>query len=106
MRCDEVTALLPGLVDGEAIGFEAERDEDTSPPDAPVGSSDRVRERHRGQRAGRGRGHGGPHRPLPQTGSEPRRLVPSGVAAPRLRPPGPENALLSLLSWPPWPGGQ
>ena len=25
MRCDEVTALLPGLVDGEAVGFEAER---------------------------------------------------------------------------------
>ncbi len=25
MRCDEVTALLPGLVDGEHVGFEAER---------------------------------------------------------------------------------
>ena len=25
MRCDEVTALLPGLVDGEVVGFEAER---------------------------------------------------------------------------------
>jgi anti-sigma factor RsiW len=25
MRCDEVTALLPGLVDGEPVGFEAER---------------------------------------------------------------------------------
>ena len=29
MRCDEVTALLPGLVDGEAIGFEAERHVET-----------------------------------------------------------------------------
>ena len=25
MRCDEVTSLLPGLVDGEAVGVEAER---------------------------------------------------------------------------------
>jgi anti-sigma factor RsiW len=25
MRCDEVTVLLPGLVDGEALSFEAER---------------------------------------------------------------------------------
>jgi hypothetical protein len=29
MRCDEVTALLPGLVDGEAVGFEAQRHVDT-----------------------------------------------------------------------------
>ena len=29
MRCDEVTALLPGLVDGEAVGFEAERHVET-----------------------------------------------------------------------------
>jgi hypothetical protein len=29
MRCDEVTALLPALVDGEPIGFEAERHVDT-----------------------------------------------------------------------------
>jgi hypothetical protein len=29
MRCDEVTSLLPGLVDGETIGFEAERHVDT-----------------------------------------------------------------------------
>jgi hypothetical protein len=29
MRCDEVTALLPGLVDGEPIGFDAERHVDT-----------------------------------------------------------------------------
>ena len=29
MRCDEVTALLPGLVDGEPVGFEAERHVDT-----------------------------------------------------------------------------
>jgi len=25
MRCDEVTPLLPGIVDGEAVAFEAER---------------------------------------------------------------------------------
>jgi anti-sigma factor RsiW len=25
MRCDEVTALLPGLVDGESVGVETER---------------------------------------------------------------------------------
>ena len=29
MRCDEVTALLPALVDGEAVGFEAERHVET-----------------------------------------------------------------------------
>jgi hypothetical protein len=29
MRCDEVTPLLPGLVDGEAVGFEAQRHVDT-----------------------------------------------------------------------------
>jgi len=29
MRCDEVTALLPGLVDGDPVGFEAERHVET-----------------------------------------------------------------------------
>jgi len=29
MRCDEVTALLPALVDGEPVGFEAERHVET-----------------------------------------------------------------------------
>ncbi len=29
MRCDEVTALLPALVDGEPVGFDAERHVET-----------------------------------------------------------------------------
>jgi anti-sigma factor RsiW len=29
MRCDEVTALLPGLVDGDPVGFEVERHVET-----------------------------------------------------------------------------